>query len=126
MANRVIATPTFERAYKRFSKKFKTLSSDLLSFNKQLLEKPKTGVSLGSGLYKARISSEDKNSGKSGGFRTITYLVAQDATSTHIYLLTMYDKSEESTIQKDVLIKLVRELDLPKAKKSNPLTKRVK
>jgi hypothetical protein len=72
-----------------------------------LIKTPETGISLGNGLYKIRLASKDKNSGKSGGFRIITYLVVQSDTETNIYLLKIYDKSEESTIKTNILIKLV-------------------
>ena len=40
----------------------------------------------------------------------ITYLVTETEEGTDIYLITIYDKSEESSIQKDRLLKIVKTL----------------
>jgi hypothetical protein len=42
-----------------------------------LICNPKLGQSLGSNLYKIRLSASDKGKGKSGGFRLITYLIQE-------------------------------------------------
>lgn len=75
-----------------------------------LEETPTTGESLGAGLYKIRLASKSKGKGKRGGFRVITYLVVQTDDETEIYLITLYDKSEDSTIKKETLLKLVDDL----------------
>lgn len=110
MANQVIPTDLFEAKFKRLKKKFKTLEKELKELTGVLGETPVTGESLGAGLYKVRLASKSKNKGKSGGFRVITYLVVQTETSTDVYLLTIYDKSEEGTIQKDKLVALAKAL----------------
>jgi mRNA-degrading endonuclease RelE of RelBE toxin-antitoxin system len=105
-------TPTeyFEKRYKKFSKKFPNLKRDLIDFNDDLLLNPKMGQSLGKGLYKVRLASTDKNKGKSGSFRIITYLVSETEKETDLYLLTIYDKSEESTISKDLLLSIIKKI----------------
>lgn len=108
MANEVIITPHFEGRYKRLAKKFISLEEDMDNLVNQLIEEPKLGKSLGAGLYKVRLAVESKGGGKSGGFRIITYLVNQTTDSTDIYLITIYDKSEESSIKKDQLVKLAK------------------
>lgn len=108
MKNNVIVLSTFTSAYKRFSKKFPSLRDEILELEETLLKTPRTGESLGSGLYKIRLASEDKNSGKSGGFRVITYLITETKNETNIYLLKIYDKSEEASIKKAILKKLVK------------------
>lgn len=49
------------------------------------------GISLGAGIYKARIANSDKKSGKSGGYRLISYL---KLINDELYLLYIYDKSD--------------------------------
>jgi hypothetical protein len=110
MANEVIITPYFEARYKRLAKKFVSLEADMDNLVNQLTEVPVIGQSLGTGLYKIRLAVESKGGGKSGGFRVITYLVNQTNEGTDIYLITIYDKSEESSINKDKLHKLVKEI----------------
>jgi len=75
MKNRIVTLPIFDKRYKRFSKKFPSLNKDLLVLKALLLENPKIGVLITENTYKIRLASTDKNSGKSGGFRIITYLI---------------------------------------------------
>lgn len=110
MGNRVIPTPYFESRLKKFLKKFPSLGSELSEPEESLLSHPRTGTDLGSGIFKVRLASESKGAGKSGGFRVITYLVKPTVEGTDIYLITIYDKSEESAIDKSVLKKLVKSI----------------
>ncbi|PLK43540.1 type II toxin-antitoxin system RelE/ParE family toxin [Emticicia sp. TH156] len=110
MANEVIVTSHFEARYKRLAKKFRSLEADMDNLIAHLIEKPTKGQSLGAGLYKIRLAVESRGGGKSGGFRVITYLVNQTTEATDIYLVTIYDKSEESSINKGQLTKLVKEI----------------
>jgi len=66
------------------------------------------GNSYGSNIYKVRLADESKGKGKSGGFRVITYVIEENAESTDIYLITIYDKSEESYIDKDDILEILR------------------
>ena len=110
MVNRVIPTPYFESRLKKFLKKFPSLGSKLSELEESLLAHPRTGMDLGSGIFKVRLASESKGVGKSGGFRVITYLVKQTEEGTDIYLITIYDKSEDSAIDKSALKKLVKSI----------------
>ncbi|OFX18407.1 MAG: addiction module toxin RelE [Bacteroidetes bacterium GWA2_31_9] len=108
MANKVTPTPYFENKYKKLSKKFPSLGSELLNLENELKENPTLGESLGANIYKVRIASKDKGKGKSGGFRIITYLVHEVKNSIEIFLITIYDKSEESSISISSLKKIVK------------------
>ncbi len=72
---------------KRFKKKFKSIDQDFEALKIQLLQHPDMGSSLGSNLYKVRMPSSNKVSGKSGGFRVITYLIQQNNNETTIVSL---------------------------------------
>lgn len=62
----------------------------------QILEnQPDTCTPLGNDCYKIRLSIESKQKGKSGGARVITYVYVEKTT---VYLLTLYDKSEQEDI----------------------------
>jgi hypothetical protein len=89
MTNKIIVTPFFESRFKRFSKKFHNLKNEIANLGKQLEEDHSIGVSLGGGLYKIRLASKDKASGKSGGFRIITYSVVKKGNSYTIYLIIL-------------------------------------
>ena len=108
MANSVVYSSVFIRKAKDLKKKHSSLISDLEALEKSLIDNPKQGSDLGSGLYKVRLAVKSK--GKSGGYRIITYLVNQTSDKVIINMLTLYDKSEESSINKQYLLKLVSEL----------------
>ncbi len=110
MPNRVTPTPIFEKRFKRFSKKFPSLNDEIKVLEEKLIKNPELGESLGANLFKVRLASEDKGKGKSRGFRIITYLVEEYNDSKDIYLITIYDKSENSSISKAILIKLVKSI----------------
>ncbi len=67
------------------------------------------GILLTTNIYKIRVPNKDNQRGKSGGFRIITYLVEETKDNYEINLLTIYDKSEESTISKSTLLKIVKQ-----------------
>jgi hypothetical protein len=110
MANFVIPTPFFESKYKRLAKKFPSLGNELVNLEKELINNPKLGESLGANLYKIRLSAKEKGKGKSGGFRIITYLVQEYQNSFEIYLITIFDKSEDASISKSLLLKIVKSI----------------
>jgi hypothetical protein len=98
----------FKREFKRLSKKFRTLPNELRELIEELENDPKKGVNLGGGLFKIRLASESKGGGKSGGFRVISYYIEQTNETETIYLVTIYDKSEESSIDKEDLLKIIK------------------
>jgi hypothetical protein len=101
MANKITPTNFFEARYKRLVKKFPALKAELLNLSEALQNNHELGENLGGGLYKIRLASADKGKGKSGGFRVITYSVAEVKPNEYeVFLITIYDKSEESTIKK--------------------------
>lgn len=108
MANKISPIPDFEASYKRLAKKFPALAGEVEALEAELLANPSIGEPLGAGLYKVRLASADKGTGKSGGFRVITYLVRESKNSTDIWLVAIYDKSEESSMTKKNLVKIVK------------------
>src|ERR1700743_1992137 len=101
MSNKIIYSSIFVRKAKILKKKHLSLTSDLAELEKSLIANPKQGNDLGAGLYKVRLSVKSKGKGKSGGYRIITYLVNQSIDGININMLTIYDKSEESRIEKN-------------------------
>ena len=108
--NNIIYSDVFESKLRRFIKKFPSLLDEIEDLANQLEANSQLGIALGSGLYKIRLSVESKGAGKSGGFRVITYVVYQQPSSNDVYLLTLYDKSEDATMKKEQLVKLVRRI----------------
>jgi mRNA-degrading endonuclease RelE of RelBE toxin-antitoxin system len=112
VANEVIPTPTFTGKAKRLAKKFKTLFDSIDDLETRLLANPRLGDPYGKNIYKIRLADESKGKGKSGGFRVITYVIDEKADGTSIYLVTIFDKSEEATIKKAGAIALVKKCGL--------------
>ncbi|MGI4020458.1 MAG: hypothetical protein ACRYFA_03055 [Janthinobacterium lividum] len=110
MINTVVYSSVFIRKAKDLKKRHLSLLQDLEKLEQSLLENPKQGVALGSGLYKIRLAVESKLGGKSSGYRVITFLITSSPDSIIVNMLTVYDKSEENTIDKKALLKLIKEL----------------
>ena len=101
MSFSILPTPPFERELKKLSKKYPSLKSDFLELLSSLIQNPDSGKSLGNNCYKIRMAISSKNKGKSSGARVITYVQIIDE---QIYLLSIYDKSDVSTITDKELI----------------------
>lgn len=95
MSFEIIVTEPFERKLKKLSKKYKSISKDLSLLFEKLEETPQMGTALGKDCFKIRLSISSKGRGKSGGARIITYVRLIKNT---IYLMDIYDKSEQSSI----------------------------
>ncbi len=88
----------FKKQVKRLVKKYRSLPDDLEALESELALNPFAGVDLGNGVRKVRLAVKSKGKGKSGGARVITYLIAAFGDEIDISLLTIYDKSEKSSI----------------------------
>lgn len=108
MANNIRLTGYFLKKAKRLLKKYHTLQNSLKQLEQTLIINPKIGDNYGSNIYKVRLADESKGKGKSGGFRVITYVIEETAESTDIYLITIFDKSEESSIDKEDIKKILK------------------
>ncbi len=96
----IIATEPFERKLKRLAKKYKSLQKDLTKLFGDLAENPTMGTSIGRDCYKIRFAISSKGKGKSGGARIITYVRIVKST---VYLMDIYDKSEQVNISDEEL-----------------------
>ena len=91
----VLSIPPFDRQLKRLSKKFPSLKNEYAKLVEDLENNPIQGKSLGNHCYKIRLNIASKGKGKSGGARIIIHVQHIDNT---VFLLTIYDKSEQETI----------------------------
>lgn len=89
--------------FKRLSKKYRSLKSDIKDLKDSLVIDPYQGTSLGKGVRKVRMAIASKGKGKSGGARVITYNLYQEGDSIIIDLLTIYDKGEISNISDEFI-----------------------
>jgi mRNA-degrading endonuclease RelE of RelBE toxin-antitoxin system len=96
----VVLTDNFKREFKRLFKKYRSLEQELIDLCVELVQNPSEGTLISTlpndnRVYKIRLAVKSKGKGKSGGMRVISYTVA---LSGHIYLLSIYDKSEKETV----------------------------
>lgn len=98
MKNNVLVLDSFKREYKRLSKKYKSLYSDVANLISSLELNSSQGVLVGANVRKIRMSISSKGKGKSGGARVITYTISVSEETGDVYLMTIYDKSERASI----------------------------
>lgn len=68
---------------------------------------PKQGIYIGHNCYKIRFAIKSKGKGKSGGARIITHVFLSGNT---VYMLTIYDKSEQVNISDKELKELLNSI----------------
>ena len=107
MSYNVKSIAVFERQAKRLIKKYASLKKELLELVQKLKENPEQGTTIGKNCFKIRIAIASKGKGKSGGARVITNFVVTDAA---VYLLTIYDKSEEENLTDRELDELLKSI----------------
>ncbi len=109
----ISATDKFRSEAKKLSKKHASLKEDLIKLQSELLMNPKMGVLIKENTYKIRLAIKSKNRGKSGGARVITYYFeeAEIQDTSELFLLTIYDKAERSSIDDSILNFLIREVE---------------
>lgn len=95
MSYNVITIHTFDKQAKCLLKKYPSLRLELGELISSLKINPEQGSSLGNNSYKIRLSIANKGKGKRGGARVITHVYIQNTT---VILLTIFDKSEQSSI----------------------------
>ncbi|MEY4926526.1 MAG: hypothetical protein RI894_962 [Bacteroidota bacterium] len=92
---------SFSRHFKKFSKRYPNILSDLDKVTQILGENPKIGIDIGDGFRKIRMAISDKKTGKNGGARVITYqctVIDEAVDDITIDLLHIYDKSETANV----------------------------
>jgi mRNA-degrading endonuclease RelE of RelBE toxin-antitoxin system len=107
MGYKVIPLPEFVKEFKRLAKKYRSLRTELEALGNELAESPRIGTAIGHDCYKVRIAIRSKGTGKLGGARVITCVVA---VREEVYLLSIYDKSEQSTLTDKRLRELVKQI----------------
>lgn len=104
MSYKLRTTDNFDKNLKRLGKRYKSLKTDYASFLDELERNPTNGIALGKSCYKVRMAISSKNKGKSGGARVITCVKIVNET---VYLLSIYDKSEQDSISQNDLDNLL-------------------
>ena len=105
----IVPSPKFDREIKKLAKKYHSIRQDFQVLLNKLQENPTMGEPLGKDCYKVRMAISSKNKGKSGGARVITCVKIVADT---LYLLSIYDKSEQETIADDEIDAVLKALGL--------------
>jgi len=109
MSYNVLPTLKFAKEIKRLVKKFPSLKTEYTELIAEIGENPKLGISIGNNCFKIRIAIASKSKGKSGGARVITYVYINTET---VYLLTIYDKSENENLKLTEIKMMIESLGL--------------
>ena len=94
----IVTAQSFKRDLKRLSKKYHSIVNDYINLLKDLYVNPTMGDKIDENTRKVRMAITSKNKGKSGGARVITCNILVSIENTDIYLLKIYDKSEQESL----------------------------
>jgi mRNA-degrading endonuclease RelE of RelBE toxin-antitoxin system len=95
MSYSIVTIPPFDRQLKHLFKKYPSIKKDIAKLGRELAENPSLGKEILPDCYKVRMAITSKGKGKSGGARVITHVHVSETT---VYLLSIYDKSEQANI----------------------------
>jgi hypothetical protein len=109
------ATSKFQKQASRLIKKYTSLSEELKNLETLLAEKPDYGVPLGKDCFKIRLAVKSKGKGKRGGMRVITHVLislerGENSSNDTVYLLALYDKSEQEAVSDQDLQSFLRDI----------------
>lgn len=105
MSFKIIPLVRFQKDVKNLRKKFPKIKVDLERLILELDENPILGIALGNNLFKIRLSNSSIPSGKSSGFRVVTYYKKNDT----LYLITIYSKNDKDSISIESLQEIIKE-----------------
>lgn len=108
MSYNIEVTAFFGKQLKRLVKKFPSLKIEFAKLIDSLKENPEQGIKLSNNCYKIRLAIASKQKGKSGGARVITHVQVID---NKIYLLSIYDKSEQTDINDKELDSWLKDIE---------------
>jgi len=104
----VLTSSLFNKEFKNLCKKHKSAKADVITFVATLQLNPTQGTPIGKDCFKVRIAISSKGKGKSGGARLITKIRIVNET---IYLLSIYDKSDQSSISDKELEAILKSIE---------------
>ena len=101
----ILTIPEFDKNVKKLSKRFYKIKEDLTELIDELKNDPKLGTPLVNSCYKIRIANSSVPTGKSKGFRMITYHIDKE---NNLYLLSIYSKSDADTLTNTEILELLK------------------
>jgi mRNA-degrading endonuclease RelE of RelBE toxin-antitoxin system len=100
--------PKFKKQLKKLVKKYPSIKNEYAELINSLEQDPIQGTAIGHDCYKIRLAIKSKNKGKFGGARVVTHVYITGST---VYLLDIYDKSDQDSISDKELKELIELLD---------------
>ena len=107
----IFVTKNFQKEAKKLSKKYKSLKQELTELNSIITTNPKIGTPIGLHTFKIRIGVKSKGKGKRGGLRVISYKIYVNQNNISVYLISIFDKSDQTSISKGLLKHLIEQID---------------
>jgi len=104
MSYKIETIPRFDKDVKKLKIRFPKIKDDLTLLIEELTKNPNIGTHLENSIFKIRLQNSSIPTGKSGGFRVITYYVKDEV----LYLVAMYSKSDTDTIITDKFKEIIR------------------
>ena len=104
----ILTIPEFDKNVKQLSKKYKKIKTDLVQLVNDLQSNPELGTHLFNSCYKIRLANSSVPTGKSKGFRIITYYIDN---LNNLYLLGMHSKADKDTISDSEIIGLLKQIN---------------
>ena len=104
MNYKIETIPRFDKDTKKLKKRFPKIKDDLNILLSELSQNPEIGTHLENSIFKIRLQNSSIPTGKSGGFRVITYYIKDEV----LYLITIYSKKDTDTIITEKLKEIIR------------------
>ena len=108
MPCKILTIPEFDKNVKTLAKRYRNIKQDLKKLIDSLENEPTMGTHIINNCYKIRVPNSSVPTGKSKGFRVITYYIDLDNT---LYLLSMYSKSDTDNISDSTITELLKEIN---------------
>ena len=105
MSLKIVPTPEFVKLVKKLAKSYRKIYIDLETLKEELLKNPKAGTELGHNCYKIRVANSSIPTGKSGGFRVITYYIDEQGV---IRLMFIFSKRVQENISDKELKDIIK------------------
>ena len=88
---------SFDKELKQLSKRYRSIKKDMRQLYQELLENQKAGIKIVDNCYKIRLANSS---------RAIYYYVDNENS---IILLSIYSKTEQSSISEDRILQILKE-----------------
>jgi len=105
MSLKIVATSEFVKLVKKFAKSYRKIYLDIESLKEELLKNPRAGTDLGNNCYKIRMANSSIPTGKSGGFRVISYYIDEQGIIRLVFIFSKRDRENISDKELQEIIK---------------------